>query len=396
MKHYVIAICTLLLVSVSVNAQQKVIPMKTLIQQQFEFAARQYKLLGAATPMDKMPKSYDPKKDQYETSGIKWWCSGFYPGSLWYIYEYTKDPAVKQEAEKRLSALLPVQHYRGTHDLGFMINCSFGNGYRLTKNPAYKAVLDTTAATLSLRYRPKVHAIQSWNKGNGMTCPVIIDNMMNLELLMRVARSGGDQSFKNIAIEHANTTLKNHFRPDYSSFHVVDYNPATGAVIQKITWQGANDTSAWSRGQSWGLYGYTMMYRMTKDKKYLDQATGIAHFILNNPTMPEDMIPYWDFDAPGIPAAPRDASAAAIAASALLELGQYTHGAEKKTYVAAATKMIRSLASDNYRAKLGENGNFLLMHSTGGFPFKSEVDVPLSYADYYFLEALARYKKWYL
>lgn len=396
MKPFVIAICCLMLLNFPANAQQNEIPMKELIRHQFAFADRQYKLLAEATPIDKMPKSYDPKKDKYETSSINWWCSGFFPGSLWYIYEYTKDPAIKAEAEKRLTALKPIQHYKGTHDLGFMINCSFGNAYRITKNPAYKAVLDTTAATLALRYRPQVHAIQSWNKGNGMTCPVIIDNMMNLELLCWVAEHGGDKKFEEIAIEHANTTLKNHFRPDYSSFHVVDYNPETGAVIQKITWQGANDTSAWSRGQSWGLYGYTMMYRLTKDKKYLQQATHIAQFILTNPNMPEDMIPYWDFDAPGIPDAPRDASAAAIAASALLELGQYTHGQEKKTYIAAATKMIRSLASDSYRAKPGENGNFLIMHSTGGFPFKSEVDVPLSYADYYFLEALSRYQKWYL
>lgn len=396
MKRCLLVILSFLLAFTTVQAQQKPISMRSLIKEQFNFAQQQYKLMAKQTPMDKMPKSFEPKTGEYITSGIKWWCSGFFPGSLWYIYEYTKDPAIKAEAERRLQALTTVQHYKGTHDLGFMMFCSFGNGYRLTKDPAYKAILDTSAATLSLRYRPGMHAIQSWDSNSKLNCPVIIDNMMNLELLCWVSAESGDTSYRHIATEHANTTLKNHFRPDFSSYHVVDYDANTGAVLKKITWQGANDSSAWARGQAWGLYGYTLMYRFTKDKRYLAQAKNIAHFMLTSPSLPADMIPYWDYDAPGIPEAPRDASAAAITASALLELGQYTGGKEKNTYIAAATKMIRSLSSDQYRAKLGENGDFLLKHSTGGLPFKSEVDVPLSYADYYFLEALQRYQKWYL
>jgi rhamnogalacturonyl hydrolase YesR len=279
-----------------------------------------------------------------------------------------------------------------------MLYCSFGNAYRILKDPAYHATIDTAAASLSTRYRPNAKVIQSWNSSNKWAGPVIIDNMMNLELLAWVSDHGGDKRYKEIAVNHADQTLLNHFRPDYSSYHVVDYDMNTGKVIKKVTAQGAGDESAWSRGQGWGLYGYTMMYRFTKNKRYLDQARHIAGFILNHPNLPADKIPYWDFNAPTLPDPHtiRDASSAAIIASALLELGQYTNKKERTAYITAAEQMLTALASPNYRAKLGENGGFLLMHSTGSLPGKSEVDVPLTYADYYFLEALLRYKKWYL
>jgi len=379
----------------SIRAQSKS-QMKTLIKTQFEFAAKQYKLMAGQVPKDKMPQTFDPKTGKSVYSNMKWWCSGFYPGALWLIYEQTGDKQIKAEAEKKLAELAPMKHYKGNHDLGFMINCSFGNAFRLTRDAAYAKTLDTAAATLALRYRPKIHSIQSWNKSENFTCPVIIDNMMNLELLCWVSQHTGDTSFLHIAREHANTTIKNHYRPDYSSYHVVDYDPNTGDIIAKRTWQGANDSSSWARGQAWGLYGFTMMYRFTKSKAYLSQAEHIAHYILTNPSIPEDMVPYWDYDAPGIPDAPRDASAAAVTASALLELARYAPRKEAKNYVAAARKILISLSSDKYRARLGENGDFILMHSTGAVPFKSEVDSPLSYADYYYLEALARYKHWYL
>lgn len=388
------AFCVLVTMG-SLQAQRKS-AMRAMIKKQFDFAAQQYKLMAKQTPADKMPQTFDPKTGKSVFSNMQWWCSGFYPGALWLIYEQTGDKAIKAEAEKRLEVLAPMKHYKGNHDLGFMINCSFGNAFKITRDPGYAKTLDTAAATLALRYRPKVHAIQSWNKSKNFTCPVIIDNMMNLELLCWVSAHTGDTSYLHIAREHANTTIKNHFRPDYSSYHVIDYDPNTGAVIAKRTWQGANDSSSWSRGQAWGLYGYTMMYRFTKTKAYLNQATHIAHYILTSPSMPADMIPYWDYDAPGIPDAPRDASAAAITASALLELAQYAPRKDAKTYVAAAKKILVSLSSDQYRAKLGKNGDFILMHSTGAKPFGSEVDSPLSYADYYYLEALSRYKDWYL
>lgn len=370
--------------------------MAVLIDEQFNFAAQQYKILSKNVAADVMPVTFSEKENKVKTSDTKWWCSGFFPGTLLYIYEYTNDAEIKTEAEKRLSILEKEKHYTGNHDLGFMMYCSFGNAYRLFGKPEDKLTINTAAASLATRYRPSIKAIQSWDSSKNFKCPVIIDNMMNLELLSWASDNGADAKFKEIAVTHANTTIQNHFRPDYSSYHVLDYDLETGKVLRKVTWQGAADSSAWSRGQGWGLYGYTMMYRFTKDKRYLQQATKIASFILKNPTLPDDKIPYWDFNAPSIPNALRDASAGALIASALLELGQYATKKEKKEYVAVAEKMIQSLASDKYRAKLGENGGFILMHSVGALPFNSEVDVPLTYADYYFLEALLRYKKWYL
>jgi unsaturated chondroitin disaccharide hydrolase len=371
--------------------------MRQLIEQQFDFAKQQYKIMDKNIPAGKTPQSYNEKTDKFIAYDIQWWCSGFYSGSLWYIFEQTKDEEIKAHAEKALKILEPNQTFTDNHDLGFMMNCSFGNAYRLTKNPAYKNILFRSAEALATRYRPIIKSIQSWNGSAQWKCPVIIDNMMNLEMLNWVTDNGGDKKFKEIAVNHANTALKNHFRPDFSSYHVVDYDLNTGEIAKKATWQGAANCSSWARGQGWGLYGYTLMYRATKDKKYLKQAQGIAKFIINHPNLPADKIPYWDFDAPFIPTkAKRDASAGALMASALLELGQYVNAKDKETYRATAETMLRSLASDNYRSKLGQNGGYLLMHSTGAFPQGSEIDVPLVYADYYFLEALARYKNWYL
>lgn len=377
-------------------AQIKTTSMQNLIDEQFKFAAQQYRVLARNTPADRMPKTFYSKTGKSESSDTQWWCSGFYPGSLLYIYEYTKDSGILKEARKRLDLLEKEKHYTGNHDLGFMMFCSFGNAYRITGDAIYKPTIDTAAQSLITRYRPGAKVIQSWNANKSWKGPVIIDNLMNLELLLWASANGGDDKFRQIAINHANTTMKNHFRKDFSSYHVVDYDLQSGKVIRKGTAQGSGDESAWSRGQGWALYGYTMMYRFTKDKKYLEFARHIADFILNDPNLPADKIPYWDFNAPKIPNTYRDASAAAVIASALLELGQYTKGKDKKNYIAQAEQMIRSLSSEAYCSKPGENGGFLLMHSTGALPLKSEIDVPLSYADYYYLEALMRYKNWYL
>lgn len=370
--------------------------MSALIRNEFNFAEKQYRFLMKSVPKDKMPQSYNASENRLVTRDISWWCSGFYPGSLWMIYEQTNDPEIKAEAEKRLALIEPNKTFTRDHDLGFMMFCSFGNAYRITKDPKYKEIILTSAKSLSTRFRPGMQAILSWDKMADFKGPVIIDNMMNLEMLMWASQNGGDQKIREIAVAHANTTIENHFRPDYSSYHVVDYDVNTGEVLGKKTFQGYSDSSAWARGQAWALYGYTMMYRFTKDQEYLDQARNIAKFILNNPTLPEDKIPYWDFNDPKIPNVPKDASAAAIMASALLELGQYTNGDEKKTCVEAAKQMLVSLSGEKYHAKLNGNGGLLLMHSTGGLPLNSEIDVPLIYADYYFLEALKRYKDWYL
>lgn len=388
-----LTIATFAVLSICCTAQSKK-EMSKLIQNEFEFANKQYRYLMKTVPADKMPQSY--KDGTLITKDISWWCSGFYPGSLWLIYEQTKDEEIKKEAERALKIIEPNKTFTRDHDLGFMMFCSFGNAYRITKNPEYKEIILTSAASLSTRFRSNMKAILSWDKMGDFKGPVIIDNMMNLEMLMWASQHGGAKKLEEIAVTHANTTMENHFRPNYSSYHVVDYDVNTGDVLSRKTFQGYSDSSAWSRGQGWALYGYTMMYRLTKDEKYIRQAKNIAKFILNNPSLPKDKIPYWDFDDPKIPNVPRDASAAAVMASALLELGQYSNGEEKIRYIRTAKKMIVSLSNEKYQAKVGENGGFLLMHSTGGLPLHSEIDVPLIYADYYFLEALKRYKEWYL
>ena len=395
-KNYFIISLTLIITFFNAQAQSDKEQMRTLIKENFELADKQYRYMATLLPSDKMPQSYNAKDNKIIAHDIKWWCSGFYAGSLWYIYEQTGNDAIRKEAERALEVIKPNQTYTGNHDLGFMMYCSFGNAYRLTKKEEYKDVIFRSAQSLSTRYRPSIKSIQSWNGNKYFKCPVIIDNMMNLEMLDWVSDQGGDKKYKEIAINHSNTTMKNHYRADYSSWHVVDYDLQTGSIIRKATWQGAANCSSWSRGQSWGLYGYTMMYRFTKDKKYLKLARNIAKFLLNHPNLPEDKIPYWDYDAPKIPYAERDASAGAIMASALLELGQYTSGSEKQKFIADAEKILESLSGDTYRAKAGENGGFLLKHSTGALVLNSEIDVPLIYADYYFLEALKRYKDWYL
>lgn len=319
------------------------------------------------------------------------WTSGFFPGTLWLLHEYTGSPEWKAKAEAFTAKLESQKTYRGTHDLGFIFYCSYGNGYRLTGNEAYKAIMVEAAQSLVSRYNPRVGVIRSWDFGKDRwQYPVIIDNMMNLELLFAATRFTGDSTYYKIADRHATTTLRNHFRPDYSSYHVVDYDTLTGKAIKRMTFQGAADESAWARGQGWGLYGYTTCYRETKNPAYLQQAERIADFVLAHPNLPKDKVPYWDLAAPGIPAVPRDASAAALMASALYELSLYSN--KRREYKAAADEILQSLTTA-YRSPVGANKGFILLHSTGHKPHNSEVDVPLNYADYYYLEALLRRQK---
>lgn len=328
---------------------------------------------------------------QFKMVGSGDWTSGFFPAELWYFYQYTNDKRWLQLAKKYTEDIKPEQFNKGTHDLGFMIYCPFGNGYRLTGDPAYRAVIIQAAKSLSTRFNATAGVIKSWDhNGDKWKYPVIIDNMMNLELLFEATRLTGDSSFYKIAVTHANTTLKNHFRTDFSSYHVIDYDTLTGKVLQKVTAQGYANESAWARGQAWALYGYTMCYRETKNRVYLTQADGIADFILNNKITPVDGIPYWDYNDPKIPETSRDASAASITASALYELAKYS--AHAKKYKAAADKILNSLTT-KYTGKIGSNYGFILTHSTGHRPAKSEIDVPINYADYYYLEALLRSKK---
>lgn len=340
-----------------------------------------------------MPRRIERDSSQWEYVSIEDWTSGFWPGTLWYLYEYTGKEAWKQEADKFSRYLTPLSERPAQHhDLGFMIYCPFGNGYRLTQDPEYKAIILRTADTLATLYNPNVGTILSWpGMVEKMDWPhnTIVDNMMNLELLFWASNNGGSGLLYDIAENHAITTMNNHFRPDHSTYHVVVYDDETGEKIKGVTHQGYADSSMWARGQAWGIYGFTMTYRETGDPVFLDFAQKIADVYIER--LPDDLIPYWDFDAPDIPDEPRDASAAAITASAFLELSTCAAGERGKKYREIAEKVLATLSSDEYRS--GERNPAFLMHSTGHKPAGSEVDVSINYADYYYLEALLRLKK---
>ncbi|WP_139925263.1 glycoside hydrolase family 88 protein [Hymenobacter sp. DG01] len=375
-------------VTLTTHAQQR----KINVRQEFDRAGQQLtRLLQTHPNVTKFPYSSRPD-GSFKDMPSEWWTSGFFGGTLWYLYEYTKQPQWQQAADRWTMAMAKEQTNTGTHDLGFMLYCPFGNGLRLTKNPAYQPILLTGTKSLATRFNPEVGLIKSWNEFAGYHYPVIIDNMMNLELLCWAARTSGDSTLRRLSITHADNTLKNHFRPDGSTYHVVCYDEH-GQVLTKKTAQGAADNSAWARGQAWAIYGYTTLFRDTKLARYRDQACKTADFFLNHPNLPADKIPYWDFNAPDIPQEERDASAAAIVASALLELQQYCPAPDAKRYRQAAEQMLVSLSSPAYRAAVGENNNFLIKHCVAHKPAKSEVDAPLTYADYYYLEALLRYNQ---
>ncbi|GHT44014.1 glucuronyl hydrolase [Bacteroidia bacterium] len=368
--------------------------MNALIDDRLERSARQYEHMAASlvSQPDKLPRTIDGN-GQLLTTSSRGWVSGFVPGTLWYLYQHSKKPELLEYARNYTARIEPEKDNKGTHDLGFMLYCSFGNGYRLTGDAAYASIMLTGAESLASRFNPLIGCIKSWDhNGDKWQFPVIIDNMMNLEFLFWASKASGNPEYKEICISHADKTLANHFRPDFSSYHVVSYDTITGQVEKKNTHQGYADETAWARGQSWGLYGYVVMYRETKDTKYLEQAKQIANFLVNHPNLPADKVPYWDFDAPNIPDAKRDASAGAIMASALIELSAYVEKPLAATYLNVAETQLRTLSSPEYFAEEGTNGNFILKHSVGHLPGNSEIDVPLTYADYYYIEALLRYR----
>lgn len=316
------------------------------------------------------------------------WTSGFFAGQLWLLYQMTGKDSWKEKAIEYTNPIEREKLNAVTHDMGFKVYNSFGQQYRLTNDEAAKNVIIQGAKTLSTRFNPKVGAIRSWDHHDYLwKYPVIVDNLLNLELLFKATKLSGDSSFYKIAVSHANVTIRNHYRPDYSSWHVVDYNPQTGEVVKKQTHQGFSDSSSWARGQAWGLYGYTMCYRETKDPKYLGQAERIAQYIFSHPAMPPDLIPFWDYNAAAIAGEPRDVSAATITAAALYELSAYS--VNGRQYRSKADKIMKSVES-KYRSAPGSNKGFILDHSTGNKPAKSEIDVPINYADYYYLEAVIR------
>ena len=332
------------------------------------------------------PQPSADKLGKLRTCDVYDWTSGFFPGSLWLAYELTGDERLLLDAVDYTNKMLPATFYTGTHDLGFMVGCSYGNALRISPNDSLKTVIIRTADNLASRFNPEIGAIRSWDFGP-WNFPVIIDNMMNLELLFQASKLTGDNKYKDIAIRHADKTMACHFRPDMTSYHVVSYNP-DGSIETRQTFQGRSDESAWARGQAWGVYGYTVCYRETGDKKYLEFAQKIADMIISR-VKTEDHIPLWDYDAPNLPTTPRDASAAAVTSSALFELCGYLPDSQK--YFDYAESILRSLSSPEYLAEPGTNCGFILKHSTGSLAHGSEIDVPLNYADYYYLESIKRY-----
>ncbi|WP_276485514.1 glycoside hydrolase family 88 protein [Paraflavitalea pollutisoli] len=365
-----------------------------LANSHLDYCVAQAAKTAAAIPSyDSIPRTIATGKDRWRYVNYRDWTSGFWPGTLWYLYEYTKDTAWKAKAQAFTNTLRPIAFSKaGDHDIGFQLYCSYGNGYRLTGDTAYKSVMLAAADTLATLFNPVAGTILSWphevqHLGGHNT---IIDNMMNLELLFWAAKNGGGQRLYDMAVQHANTTMKNHFRPDFTSYHVVVYDTITGKVIRQQTHQGYADSTMWARGQAWGIYGYTLMYRETKDTTYRRFAQSVADVWLQR--LPQDGIPYWDFQAPDIPRAPKDASAAAITASALLELSTMATDAAKATYYRQqAEALLTALSSNQYQAR--HQSPAFLLHATGHKPNGSEIDASINYADYYYIEALTRLRQ---
>lgn len=416
--HNVIAGCMLLALTACQSAPKNNKNEQNLdfVAKSFAVAEEQYSnMLNSQTDITSFPRTIN--KDGEVVGTDEWdWTGGFFPGGLWYIYEYSGNENFKQAAIKWTEALEKAKDLTQHHDIGFVMYCSYGNALRLLQDSSrikqYQSLMVHSAESALQRFYPEVGVIKSWNEKaswDGQTIwqyPVIIDNMMNLELLFYASKITGDPKYAAVAISHADHTMKNHFRPDYSTYHVVDYDPNTGEVLHQQTNQGYADNSTWARGQAWAIYGYTLMYRETQDPKYLETAKKAADYFINHPNLPEDKVPYWDFNAGqegfisdvdfstrALDYTPRDASAGALTASALLELSTFTSGEESKKYFDFAESLLQSLASEEYLAEPGSNGGFILKHSVGSLPHNSEVDVPLIYADYYFLEALLRYDK---
>ena len=393
LKNIILICCMCVNFSCSKNEN-----IQLLLKDNVEFASKQFDLrIGEIEKRNKLinPVTLD-RQGNLISCEYSDWRSGFFPGSLWYLYELSNNSKYLDWAKRYTNEIIEAKDITWSHDVGFIIGCSFGNGYRLEKDSLYKSVIIDAAKSLITRFKPQIGVLQSWDVSNGWQskrgweCPVIIDNMMNLELLFLASKLSGDSIYYNIAVSHANRTLVDFFRSDGSCYHVVDYSLKDGSVRKKQTAQGYNNESIWSRGHAWAIYGYVACFRETRDSKYLTQAIKTFNMLKSHPDLPFDCIPYWDMSTPDIPNTPRDVSAAACIASALYELASFDCIKESNYYVNYADSIMRSLSSDAYRAKVGTNAYFLLLHSVGSVPHGAEIDVPLNYADYYFLEAIQR------
>ncbi|MDP3916424.1 MAG: glycoside hydrolase family 88 protein [Bacteroidota bacterium] len=350
--------------------------------------------MNSLTAADSLPRNIYPGQTRWNKVGIHYWTSGFWPGILWYAYEVSGDTTILANAQKFTEPLqgvldVPVDN----HDLGFIFYCSFGNGNRLKPDSAYHNVLLTAADSLATLYNPKVGTILSWPAMRAkMNWPhnTIIDNMINLELLFWASKNGGTQNHYDIAVKHAETCMKTLVRSDYTTFHVAVFDTIDGHFIKGVTHQGYADSSMWARGQAWGIYGYSMCFRETGKPEFLETAQKLADVFISR--LPEDGIPYWDFDDPAIPNTTKDASAAAIAASGMLELsGLVKDEVAKAKYKNAAVALLAKLSTPEYLS--GDKNQAFLLHSTGHRPNGTEIDASINYADYYYLEALLRLKK---
>lgn len=391
------------------SCNKKPTEKELFINESVQFAEDQTKLLlqEVGEPTGKNYPRTMNDEGQLVTTGMYDWTPGFFPGNLWYLYELTGDTIWRNQAEKWTNTLEPLKTFTKHHDLGFMMYCSYGNAERLAPKPEYKDILIESANSLASRFNENTQTIKSWNyrkAWNDSTewfYPVIIDNMMNLEMLFYASKISGDKRLYDIAVKHADATLKNHFRDDFSTYHVVNYDTISGAALNQATFQGFSDNSTWARGQAWAIYGFTMLYRETQDAKYLNAAEKAADWYLKH--LPEDLIPLWDFNVGEVGYIPdkmsyavefqeklKDVSAAAVVASAFMELGEIT---KNKMYIDKGVQMLHTLSKPPYRAELGKNADFILTESVGSIPHKNEINKPLVYADYYYLEALARYKK---
>ena len=385
MNHRALVLAAALL-SLSSNPVNALESMEEMTKRVFDLAQIQLKYIDSQLGPGQAPRTLEADGSLC-TSDVRWWCSGFYPGSLWLTYEYTGDEQIKALAQKHTLALEPLLEMHTDHDIGFQTVCSYGQALRITGDEGlYRDFILKAADKLAARFIPKAGIIRSWDGEwtvrRGWDIPVIIDNMMNLQLLLDARRMGADRHLEEVAKAHANSTIQHHFRSDYSCFHLVDYSSADGSVIARKTHQGHSDDSSWARGQAWALYGYTMMYVKTGDEQYFRQADYISKYIIRN--LPADGIPWWDFSCAGDL---KDASAAAVMASAFVQLYEITG---RRHFLEVADRQLRTLAGEEYLAPELTNGGFLLRHSVGNKPGASEIDVPLTYADYYFLEALLR------
>jgi unsaturated chondroitin disaccharide hydrolase len=362
-------------------------PFDRLVRDDVAYAGNRVSATESSVPASAYPQETDAS-GAWKTTLPAIWTSGFQAGLDWELYQATGSPYWRALAQTRQAGVESQDVNTSDHDIGFKIFDSFGNGLRLTGDPSSKSVLLTAADHLATLYDPDVGCLLSW--GDPKTdFKVVIDSVMNLELLLWASKHGRSTTLRDIALSHARHLQTDHVRADGSTFHAVWYNPTTGAILKQGTIQGNRDASTWSRGQAWAVHGFTMMYRETGDASFLATARSTADWWLAH--VPHDMVPYWDFDFTDGSSEPRDSSAAAIAASGLLELARLDpDSARASRYQAGAVATLTSLSSSAYRSD-GTGSQAILLHGTR---YKNDhpgdFDTGLIFGDYYFMEALLR------